>query len=64
MLMRPREHQAPLQLGMFNGPSSVTHHQAPTFCCCFCPALALEQDLAAMIGQMLVQWGPDPTKGS
>lgn len=62
--MRPREHQAPPQLGTLSGPSSMTRHQTPTFCCCFCPALALEHDLAARIGQTMVQWGPDRTEGS
>lgn len=58
--MRPREHQAPHQLGMLSGSSSMTHHQAPTFCCCFCPALALEQDLTAKIAQMMDPVGSRP----
>lgn len=39
-------------------PSPASHILLP-----FLPALALEQDLAARIGQTAVQWDPEPTVG-
>lgn len=54
----------PPQWGMTHGTGTVTHHQPPTFFCCSCLTLTLEQDLAARIEQTPVQWDLDLTVGN